>query len=541
MNRITVIHQKSPSTESPVVASRPFRSSDISIARGHLTSKTETMNTPGTTITNLRRSKRLKSRNVVKAKMGKDFKIVDEEDCKLILDAIPNNFVQSVEIEDETGRIRVLRAWGYDRTDDYDLPEDLGRLSKLEVLEVRSFGLSYIPSSVGMLQNLTEMDLYGNLLSDLPDEIGYLENLETLNLSGNRLTHLPNSIGCLKNLRKLSLGQNFLSVLPEAIGSLSNLQQFCLNYNRRLSSLPEAIGCLKNLRNLSLRGNSLSVLPEAIGSLSNLQEFALNDNPLSSLPTSIGKLKNLTSLDLNDTSIHSLPASFADLESLEFLDISFIPGLKQLPKEILKLSAIRRLGVSGNDSLLRDIGNLKCLRSLWICGLESSYDFSSVQHLQQLEVLNLWGVSTSFDVRKLGVVRKLPKLKELYVMDEDHSRPQHGLRFIRDLIRDTSLCQIDFEIQEENPEIKHALACNRFKFRTPFAAGSNGETLPFLNKLWPRMLANAGCAFAPFDEDLGLYELYPTIGPHDAVHKIVSEGKHFFVQMLISRNSSKSK
>ena len=72
-----------------------------------------------------------------------------------------------------------------------------------------------------------ELSLGGLGLTSLPDSIGRLSKLETLDLLDNKLTALPESIGQLSQLRRLDLGGNQLTTLPDSIGQLS------LGYNER--------------------------------------------------------------------------------------------------------------------------------------------------------------------------------------------------------------------------------------------------------------------------------------------------------------------
>lgn len=48
------------------------------------------------------------------------------------------------------------------------------------------------------------LDLHNNDLATLPDELGYLTNLQVLNLEHNKLKSLPHSLEYLKCLRTLN-------------------------------------------------------------------------------------------------------------------------------------------------------------------------------------------------------------------------------------------------------------------------------------------------------------------------------------------------
>ncbi|OUM57718.1 hypothetical protein PIROE2DRAFT_17200 [Piromyces sp. E2] len=187
----------------------------------------------------------------------------------------------------------------------YTLPESVRELTNLRVLIVygegperiekvygngpKKISLTTLPDFIGNLADLRILELPRNYLENLPNSIGNLKNLQILNLSSNNLRELPDSIGNLKNLQILNLSSNNLRELPDSIGNLKNLQILNLE-------LPDSIGNLKNLQILNLSSNNLRELPDSIGNLKNLQILNLSSNNLRELPDSIGNLKNLEEL-----------------------------------------------------------------------------------------------------------------------------------------------------------------------------------------------------------------------------------------------------
>lgn len=59
-----------------------------------------------------------------------------------------------------------------------------------------------------------------NAIDWLPDEIGELPYLTVLNINGNHLTELPAAIGRLQELLKLQVSSNLLASLPKGKISL---------------------------------------------------------------------------------------------------------------------------------------------------------------------------------------------------------------------------------------------------------------------------------------------------------------------------------
>ncbi len=226
------------------------------------------------------------------------------------------------------------------------LPECIGQLQNLDILDLWGNKLSSLPECIGQLQNLNILNLWDNKLNSLPECIGQLQNLKTLNLWGNQLSSLPESIGQLQNLKTLNLRSNQLSSLPESIGQLQNLKTLNLRSNQ-LSNLPESIGQLQNLNTLDLWGNKLSSLPESIGQLQSLTELIISSNKLSSLPESITKLQKLTILNLRENYLNTLPVSITKLQNLSEL---YLRGnqLTTLPESVVKLPRLWKITLDSN-------------------------------------------------------------------------------------------------------------------------------------------------------------------------------------------------
>ena len=81
------------------------------------------------------------------------------------------------------------------------------RSQELRTLDLTNLGLTKIPNKVFELNHLTELKLGHwsaytkrdrNQISHIPNEIGLLQNLQMLDLSSNILDTLPTAIGELK-------------------------------------------------------------------------------------------------------------------------------------------------------------------------------------------------------------------------------------------------------------------------------------------------------------------------------------------------------
>jgi hypothetical protein len=92
--------------------------------------------------------------------------------------------------------------------------------------------LKQLPESIGNLINLQLLDCSCNQLQELPEWIGDLENLQGLLCRCNQLTvqGIPESFGNLVDLLVLDCSDNHLQELPESIYNLSNLRTlYCEN------------------------------------------------------------------------------------------------------------------------------------------------------------------------------------------------------------------------------------------------------------------------------------------------------------------------
>jgi leucine-rich repeat protein SHOC2 len=244
------------------------------------------------------------------------------------------------------------------------LPDTLGLLDKLTLLDVGNNELTALPEGLGQLDSLTFLDLGGNRFTALPVSVSQLASLTFLGFGNNQLTTLPVSIGNLENLVALSLGNNRLTSIPTELGSLDALTGLDLR-NNFLNGLPAGIGALANLRTLDLSNNLLTALPNEIGALSSLERLGLGGNRLSALPTTVGNLGSLVYLDLGTNPLLSLPQELGDLSKLDTLLVGPSSPAGALPDGLGHLKLLRRLDVFGGaTSLPAEIGQMASLKIL---------------------------------------------------------------------------------------------------------------------------------------------------------------------------------
>ena len=132
--------------------------------------------------------------------------------------------------------------------------------------------LTELPVEICELASLRNLDMSTNeQIADLPDCIGRLTNLELLNLSANAIMELPMSMSRLLQLADLNLCRNRLACLPAQLSCLQQLQRLQLDENR-LRSIPSDIlkGC-QSLHTISVHKNPITI--EQLRDTPAFQEF----------------------------------------------------------------------------------------------------------------------------------------------------------------------------------------------------------------------------------------------------------------------------
>lgn len=325
-------------------------------------------------------------------------------------------------------------------------------------------------NSLGKLTKLEYLDLGYNELSELPSDIWGLSTLRYLSLSNNNLTEpLPNNIGNFGALKWLDLSSNSLSgYVPESLGSVRGLRFLNLSNNLFNGSIPQEVFCYRFLVGMDLSSNQLAghvpFCPSS--SLGELRTLNLADNQLVGqldaiefsqvLPAiaffnisnnqftgQLYSLSNMSSLEVLDVSNNAFDGSLnSDMwaschriavlrvgmnklsgkmprvygSSLRELDVSnnMFGGL--IPPMLINLSSLRSLDLSDNrlsGKLPENFSSLRSLQYLNLAGNRFSLTpFPNTSFLDELEYLNL-----SASHLTGGIPAEVFKLSRLKVMD----------------------------------------------------------------------------------------------------------------------------
>ncbi|CAF0852174.1 unnamed protein product [Didymodactylos carnosus] len=245
------------------------------------------------------------------------------------------------------------------------LPDEIGSLINLRLLEVRENLLKVLPESLTQLQRLESLDLGSNEIEQLPNGIGRLISLRELWLDINEINQIPIDIGHLKRLQCLDISDNKLTQLPNEIGDLESLTNLELSTNQ-LEEIPATIGQLSKLLILKIDSNNLGQLCNEIGQCISLNELILTENTLSELPITIGNLKKLSNLNIDRNQLTLLPVEISGCELLGVLSLRD-NRLTRIPNELSKLKHLHVLDLSGNRLPYLPCSLLDCdLKAIWL-------------------------------------------------------------------------------------------------------------------------------------------------------------------------------
>lgn len=175
---------------------------------------------------------------------------------------------------------------------------------------------------------LEHLSCAGNALSQLPESVGRLSKLVTLVLPNNNLRTVPATLWQCASLHSLNLSSNLLQSWPAPMESATSplrtsLKRLRLADNRLGDDVFSTVALLSGLEELNLAMNEIYDVPSgALASLPSLHTLYLSSNNLSALPADdLEHLPKLSVLFLNNNKLHTLPAELGRLKQLRAIDV----------------------------------------------------------------------------------------------------------------------------------------------------------------------------------------------------------------------------
>uniref|UniRef100_M4EMY8 Disease resistance protein n=1 Tax=Brassica campestris TaxID=3711 RepID=M4EMY8_BRACM len=137
-----------------------------------------------------------------------------------------------------------LRWLDLERTSIKELPENIGNLIALEVLQAGRTAIRRAPLSIARLERLQVLAIGNSFytsqgLHSLCPHLSIFNDLRALCLSNMNMIEIPNSIGNLWSLSELDLSGNNFEHIPASIRRLTRLSRLDVNNCQRLQALPD--------------------------------------------------------------------------------------------------------------------------------------------------------------------------------------------------------------------------------------------------------------------------------------------------------------
>ena len=158
-------------------------------------------------------------------------------------------------------------------------------------------GLTDLPDEIWALADTLEvLNLSGNRLRDLPHQLPRLHKLQVLFASDNDFEVLPEVLGDCPGLQVVGFKANRIAQLPPA--ALPPALRWLILTDNALGHLPTALGERPALQKLMLAGNQLTALPDSLQAAHGLELLRVSANRLREVPAWLTALPRLAWLAL---------------------------------------------------------------------------------------------------------------------------------------------------------------------------------------------------------------------------------------------------
>jgi Leucine-rich repeat (LRR) protein len=230
--------------------------------------------------------------------------------------------------------------------------DTLGQLEALKELKLGHNNLSgYLPQSIGRLRSLKVLDVQSNKLLSLPEAFRGLVSLQALNVAGNQLTGLPMDILETLPIVDLNASSNAIvgALFSFSVSGLAKLEYLDVSNNSLASLAFSENLSLPAIKSINIASNRIVSLPDVSG-WKGLVTLAAADNKVSMLPQGFTSLKFLKQADFTGNELTKLHDNVGLMDSLDVLKVSANPlrerKLLNMSTEELKRNLAQRLKTS---------------------------------------------------------------------------------------------------------------------------------------------------------------------------------------------------
>lgn len=114
------------------------------------------------------------------------------------------------------------------------IPEDVFKYQNLSALILNNNPITSL-AGINKLSHLTDLEVGNARLQEVPNEVGELKSLQVLQLYRNQIESIPAGVGKLNELRSLNLSGNKINSFSEEINKLTKLEWLELRGNQLTS------------------------------------------------------------------------------------------------------------------------------------------------------------------------------------------------------------------------------------------------------------------------------------------------------------------
>ncbi|MCP4443451.1 MAG: hypothetical protein GY810_31495 [Aureispira sp.] len=222
------------------------------------------------------------------------------------------------------------------------------KLPKLQHLIIKNTTfITSIPNEIGLLTNLRMLEVSREYLTDISENISYLSKLEELNLNHNTLTELPETLDELTKLRHLDIMGNRLSQFPAIVLELPKLNELffkkkwftilCKKHPTALKRIPYVFSHTPLEKKY---GRTLLYICRK-----NNYDWEFRAVLFNLLANNIEKLKELATLDQLLAATDVLTVETVRLKALDYIGQLVNPDYKKTLIKGAKLAVVGKLGI----------------------------------------------------------------------------------------------------------------------------------------------------------------------------------------------------